>query len=56
MNNLTVMPPVGTQQGNWVWDGSNWVCDSDCDNQFPQPCPPFGPRAPRVAQRMSVDR
>jgi hypothetical protein len=36
-------PAPGTRDGNWVWDGSNWVCDPDCDNQFPQPCPPFGP-------------
>jgi hypothetical protein len=41
------MPPPGTQQGNWVWDGSNWVCDPDCGNggsgSVPAPCPPFGP-------------
>jgi hypothetical protein len=34
----------GTQQGNWVWDGSNWVCNPDCPPSFaPVPCPPFGP-------------
>ena len=37
--------PVGTTQGNWVWDGSNWVC-SPCGSdgsggQFPF-CPPPG--------------
>jgi hypothetical protein len=34
-------PAVGTRDGNWTWDGSNWVCDPDCngDGQFP----PFGP-------------
>jgi hypothetical protein len=32
------------QQGGWVWDGSNWVCDPDCGNgSAPAPCPPFGP-------------
>jgi hypothetical protein len=36
-------PQPGTRDGNWVWDGSNWVCDPDCDNGFPQPFPPFGP-------------
>jgi hypothetical protein len=41
MNNLTRMPPVGTQQGSWVWDGSNWVCDPNCDNGGG--FPPFGP-------------
>lgn len=35
------MPTVGARDGNWVWDGSNWVCDPDCngDDGFP----PFGP-------------
>jgi hypothetical protein len=33
----------GTQDGNWIWDGSNWVCDPDCGNGGSQPCPPFGP-------------
>jgi hypothetical protein len=45
MNSLTRMPSsvpaVGTQQGGWFWDGSNWVCDPDCS--VPQPSPPFGP-------------
>jgi hypothetical protein len=35
------VPAVGTRDGNWVWDGSNWVCDPDCS--VPVPCPPFGP-------------
>ena len=49
MNNIiksgtTWSPPqVGTRDGNWVWDGSNWVCDPDCGPPFPAPCPPFGP-------------
>jgi hypothetical protein len=47
MNNLIRSPQVfappapGTRDGNWVWDGSNWVCDPDCMN--PPPCPPMGP-------------
>jgi hypothetical protein len=45
MNNIvrsqSGMPMVGQRDGNWIWDGSNWVCDPDCD--FPQPFPPFGP-------------
>jgi hypothetical protein len=43
MNSLTRMsgPPVGTQQGGWVWDGSNWVCDPDCGNG--SGFPSFGP-------------
>jgi hypothetical protein len=35
------MPVVGQRDGNWIWDGSNWICDPDCS--FPTPCPPFGP-------------
>jgi hypothetical protein len=43
------------QQGGWVWDGSNWVCDPDCGappssgfpcppSSFPPPgCPPWFP-------------
>lgn len=40
MNSL--VPPLvpGTRDGNWIWDGTRWVCDPDCD-QPPQPCPPF---------------
>jgi hypothetical protein len=34
-------PTVGTRDGNWVWDGSNWVCSPDCSP--PVSCPPFGP-------------
>jgi hypothetical protein len=35
------MPAVGQRSGDWVWDGSNWVCNPDCgdDSSFP----PFGP-------------
>jgi hypothetical protein len=40
MNNLVPMPPAGTMQGSWIWDGSSWVCNPDCAP--PQP-PPFGP-------------
>jgi hypothetical protein len=35
-------PAVGTRDGNWVWDGSNWVCNPDCGTDG-QPCPPMGP-------------
>jgi hypothetical protein len=35
-------PMVGQRDGNWVWDGSNWVCDPDCDNGSGA-FPPFGP-------------
>jgi hypothetical protein len=34
-------PAPVPQDGNWSWDGSNWVCDPDCS--APAPCPPFGP-------------
>jgi hypothetical protein len=34
-------PAPGTRDGNWVWDGSNWVCDPDCDDG--SGFPPFGP-------------
>jgi hypothetical protein len=41
------MPAPGTQDGNWVWDGSEWVCNPDCGSGYgggaPAPCPPFGP-------------
>lgn len=35
------VPVAGTRHGDWMWDGSNWVCDPDCngDSGFP----PFGP-------------
>jgi hypothetical protein len=38
-------PAPGTQDGNWVWDGSEWVCSPDCGygGGVPAPCPPFGP-------------
>jgi hypothetical protein len=38
-------PAPGTQDGNWVWDGSEWVCNPDCGygGGVPAPCPPFGP-------------
>jgi hypothetical protein len=45
MNNIVrargSMPTVGQRDGNWIWNGSNWICDPDCDgdNGFP----PFGP-------------
>lgn len=41
MNSLTRMPPSTVQQGNWVWDGSNWVCNPDCGDG--SGFPPFGP-------------
>jgi hypothetical protein len=45
MNNLVRSqqgtPTVGQRDGNWVWDGSNWICDPDCS--VPVPLPPFGP-------------
>jgi hypothetical protein len=34
-------PAVGTRDGNWVWNGSNWVCNPDCGTDGS--CPPFGP-------------
>jgi hypothetical protein len=34
-------PAVGTRDGNWIWDGSNWVCDPGCDDGGG--FPPFGP-------------
>lgn len=41
-------PPVGTNDGNWVWDGTRWVCDPDCEPSCPPPDfsvirPPFHP-------------
>jgi hypothetical protein len=45
MNNLIRssggMPTVGQRDGNWIWNGSNWVCDPDCDGDAG--FPPFGP-------------
>jgi hypothetical protein len=45
MNNITRFappsPPVGTQSGQWVWNGTNWVCDAD--DFFPPGQPPFCP-------------
>jgi hypothetical protein len=45
MNNLIRsqqgMPVVGQRDGNWVWNGSNWVCDPGCDDG--SGFPPFGP-------------
>lgn len=37
------MPAVGTRNGMWVWDGSQWIC-SPCDSGDapPFPCPPPG--------------
>jgi hypothetical protein len=34
-------PAVGTRDGNWVWNGSNWICNPDCGTDGS--CPPFGP-------------
>jgi hypothetical protein len=31
----------GTRDGNWVWNGSQWVCSPDCGTDGS--CPPFGP-------------
>jgi hypothetical protein len=36
-------PAPGTQDGNWVWDGSEWVCNPDCGNGYGGGVPPFGP-------------
>lgn len=35
-------PVVGSRQGDWVWDGSRWVCCPDGDD-CPPAFPPFGP-------------
>jgi hypothetical protein len=35
-------PAVGTRDGNWVWNGSNWICNPDCGTDG-TPCPPMGP-------------
>lgn len=32
------VPAPGTRSGDWVWNGSNWVCDPDCGP--PGFCPP----------------
>jgi hypothetical protein len=46
MNNLIRssggMPTVGQRDGNWIWNGSNWVCDPNCDDGSGA-LPPFGP-------------
>lgn len=36
MNNVVPVQP-GARDGNWVWDGTRWICDPDCS---PAPCPP----------------
>lgn len=36
MNKLMVPPAPGTQDGDWIWDGTRWVCKPDCG----PPCPP----------------
>jgi hypothetical protein len=45
MNNLIRsqqgMQVVGQRDGNWVWNGSNWICDPGCDDG--SGFPPFGP-------------
>jgi hypothetical protein len=33
---------VGTMDGNWMWDGTNWVCVPCGDGVPPFPCPPPG--------------
>lgn len=38
--NALVIPP-GTQQGNWIWDGTQWVCGPGDVPPFPG-CPPPG--------------
>ena len=37
------VPAVGTQDGQWMWDGTQWVCVG-CDGSTvpPFPCPPPG--------------
>jgi len=41
-NGNIVRMPTQTQQGNWMWDGSQWTC-GPCDNVPPFPnCPPPG--------------
>jgi hypothetical protein len=41
------VPPVGTRQGSWVWDGTQWSCCDDgsipgCPPGWPPPgCPPW---------------
>lgn len=42
MNSMVPTPPVGTRDGNWVWDGSRWVCAPDCGNGNGS-SPPLGP-------------
>jgi hypothetical protein len=34
-------PAVGTRDGNWVWNGNNWICNPDCGTDGS--APPFGP-------------
>lgn len=37
-------PAEGTRDGNWMWDGTRWVCAPDCFPPGPpQPCPPGPP-------------
>ena len=47
MNQMVRTPPIGTRDGDWVWDGSRWVCSpDDCppvNSALPVPCPPLGP-------------
>jgi hypothetical protein len=46
MNNIARMrgapPAVGTQSGQWVWNGTSWQCDSDFDDSGFPDCPPPG--------------
>ena len=44
MNNVIPQPPLGAREGNWIWDGTRWVCDPDCDAR--PPWPPFRPQPP----------
>lgn len=42
--NQMVTPPIGQRDGDWVWDGTRWVCCPESSQPcLPVPCPPFGP-------------
>lgn len=47
MNQMVRLPAIGQRDGDWVWDGSRWVCDADDGPPVcppPAVCPPpFGP-------------
>lgn len=41
---MNEMVKIGTRDGDWVWDGTRWVCCPDGSQPCPPvPCPPFGP-------------